>query len=104
MKALIAAGADMKAATKVVDLAALTSPEEEFFRQQQPQQAGAPAAQGGRAPGAPAGQPAAARRPAQRRAARVVAADAEVRSGVAGIDRQFRYNELVAIREASRRC
>ena len=50
MKALIAAGASVKAQTKVVNLAQLTSPEEEFFRQQfqqQQQQGGAPAAAAG---------------------------------------------------------
>src|SRR5687767_14174375 len=35
MKALIAKGADINVTTTVIDLAALTSPEEEFFRQQQ---------------------------------------------------------------------
>ena len=53
MKALIEKGADIKVATKVTDLEGLTSPEEEFFRQQQQQQGGgqgAPAA--GRGPGA----------------------------------------------------
>ena len=60
MSALLAKGADYKATTKVVDLAGLTSPDEEFFRQQQQQQGGGqggPAA--GRGPGGPGGGPAA---------------------------------------------
>lgn len=111
MKALIAAGADVKAATKVVNLAALTSPEDEFRQQQQPAPAaggaaaaGAPAA-GGRPAGAPAPEPnAAAAPPAATPAAGAAAAPAQAAqgggrrggsTGKAGVDRQFRYNELV---------
>ena len=87
MKALIKGGADIKATTKVVDLAALTSPDEEFFRQQQQQQqaggqqagrGGAPAAQAGQG-----GQGGGGGRFGQQ-------------TGKAGVDRQFRFNELVA--------
>jgi ankyrin repeat protein len=73
--------------SKVVNLASLTSPEEEFFRQQfqQPQGAPQPQAQG---------RPAAAAAPTQapggggggRR---------DPFAGKAGVDRNFRYNELV---------
>ena len=82
MKALIKGGADIKATTKVVDLAALTSPDEEFFRQQQQQQAGGQ--QAGRGPGAPAqgGQGGGGGRFGPQ-------------TGKAGVDRQFRFNELV---------
>jgi ankyrin repeat protein len=56
MKALLAKGADYKATTKVVDLAGLTSPEEEFFRQQQQQQQGGGQGGGqGRGPGGQGG-------------------------------------------------
>ncbi|MEW6322660.1 MAG: ankyrin repeat domain-containing protein [Acidobacteriota bacterium] len=82
MQALIKAGADVKAQTKVVDLAALTSPEEEFFRQQlQQQQQGGQAGQGGPA-AAPGGGQGGGRNP--------------FGQGKPGIDRQFRFNELVA--------
>jgi ankyrin repeat protein len=85
IRALLQRGADVKAASKVVDLAALSSPEEEFFRQQQQQQqqqqrAGGPAAQG--AP--PAGQGGGGR-----------GGRGGFGGGKAGVDRQYRYNELV---------
>ncbi len=98
MKVLIASGADVKAATKVVNLASLTSPEEEFFRQQQQPAApaaGAPAAGGGRPAGTPTPEP---------NAGAPAAAQAQTgggggrrgpQTGKAGVDRQFRYNELV---------
>jgi ankyrin repeat protein len=104
MKALIAAGADVKATTKVVNLAALTSPEEEFFRQQQGGQPATPPAAGAR-PATPeptaAATPAAT--PAPAAAAPPTAANAAAggggrrgpATGKAGVDRQFRYNELV---------
>ena len=108
MKALIAAGANVKATTKVVNLAALTSPEEEFFQQQQQQQqqqapAAGAAAAAGRPAGAPAPEPNAAARPAPGApAAPAAAAPAAAQqgrrgraTGKAGVDRQFRYNELV---------
>ena len=109
MKALIAAGADVKAATKVVNLASLTSPEEEFFRQQQPSApaAGAPGPGGNRPAGPPAPEPnAGAARPAAVAPAAAPAAAAQAQAqagggrrgpqtGKAGVDRQFRYNELV---------
>ncbi len=106
MKALIAAGADVKATTKVVNLAALTSPEEEFFRQQQQQQPPAPAGAQAR-PGSTPEPNAAAARPAGSAAATPApAAPAAAQAaggggrrgpaqGAAGVDRQFRYNELV---------
>ncbi len=78
MKALIAAGANVKAATKVVNLTSLTSPEEEFFRPPQP--VAAPAA--GTPAVATSGQPQGGRRGGSG-------------GGKAGVDRQFRYNELV---------
>jgi ankyrin repeat protein len=87
MKALIKGGADLKANTKVVDLAALTSPEEEFFRQQQQQQGGG---QGGPAAGQ-GGQ----RGPGQGGQGGGGGRGGPVQ-GRAGIDRQFRFNELVA--------
>ena len=88
MKALIAAGANVKAVSKVVNLASLTSPEEEFFRQQQPQQgqgqqSGAPA--GAQAPGAAPAAAAAAGGGGRR----------GPQQGKAGVERNFRYNELV---------
>ena len=87
MKALIAAGASVKAATKVVNLASLTSPEEEFFRQQQQQQPAAAPAAG--APAVPAPPPGVAQ--AQQQGGRRGGPG----GGKAGVDRQFRYNELV---------
>ena len=85
LKALLKGGADIKATTKVVDLAALTSPEEEFFRQQQQQQQQPAGQQAGRGPGGPpaqGGQGGGGRFGSQ--------------TGKAGVDRQFRFNELVA--------
>ncbi|MGH9349534.1 MAG: ankyrin repeat domain-containing protein [Vicinamibacterales bacterium] len=67
IKVLLRAGADPKLTTKVIDLVALTTPEE------QNSQRGKPSAGGGRA-GAPAPPPV-------------------VR--VAGVDRPYRYNELI---------
>ena len=100
MKALIAAGASVKAQTKVVNLAQLTSPEEEFFRQQfqqQQQQGGAPAAAAGGAAARPAGAPAGA--PAAGAPAAPAGGGGGRRgdpfAGKAGVDRNFRYNELV---------
>jgi ankyrin repeat protein len=88
MKTLIAAGASVKASSKVVNLAQLTSPEEEFFRQQfqqqQQQQGGAPAAGGAAA--RPAGAPAPQGGGGGRR---------DPFAGKPGVDRNFRYNELV---------
>ncbi len=69
--ALVKAGADVKATTKVVDLAGLTSPDEEAFAQQAAAGAGgagAAGAQGGRG---------------------------GFGAGKAGIDRPYRYNELI---------
>jgi ankyrin repeat protein len=85
MRALIAAGANVKAASKVVNVASLTSPEEEFFRQQfqQQQQGGAPTAV--RPAGVPAAAPAAGGGGGRR----------DPFSGKAGVERNFRYNELV---------
>jgi ankyrin repeat protein len=91
MKALIAAGADVKATTKVANLSALTSPEEEFFRQQQQQQT--PPAQGGAPPAAP--EPSAAARPAGQAAPAGGGGRRGPAQGAAGVERQFRYNELV---------
>jgi len=93
MRALIAAGADVKATTKVVNLSALTSPEEEFFRQQQPP---TPPAQGGARPATP--EPNAAARPSNQAAPAAPAGGGGRRGpqqGAAGVERQFRYNELV---------
>jgi ankyrin repeat protein len=104
MKALIAAGADVKATTKVVNLSALTSPEEEFFRQQQGGQPATPPAAGARPatpePNASAAPPAAApSTAAPPTAANAAAGGGGGRrgpaQGKAGVDRQFRYNELV---------
>jgi ankyrin repeat protein len=104
MKALIAAGADVKATTKVVNLSALTSPEEEFFRQQQGGQPATPPAAGARPatpePNASATPPAAAPgTAAPPTAANAAAGGGGGRrgpaQGKAGVDRQFRYNELV---------
>jgi ankyrin repeat protein len=92
MHALIKGGADIKANTKVVDLAALTSPDEEFFRQQQQQQQGGPAA--GR--GGPGGQQAAAGQAGQAGQGGGGGRRGGPQTGQAGIDRQFRFNELVA--------
>lgn len=79
MNALITGGADVKAATKVVDIKGLTDPIEEQFRQQQGAQgaqSAAPAA--GAPPTAPGG-----------RGGRFGG------EGKAGVERQFRFNELV---------
>ncbi|MBL8138105.1 MAG: ankyrin repeat domain-containing protein [Acidobacteria bacterium] len=98
MRALIAAGANVKASSKVVNVASLTSPEEEFFaqqaaQQQQQQQRAAAAPAGAPAAGAPvaAGAPAAgaAQAPAGGGGRRGPA------TGKAGVERNFRYNELV---------
>ena len=86
MRALIAAGADVKAASKVVNVSTLTSPEEEFFAQQAAQQR--PAAAPGTAPAA--GAPAAAAPPAGGGGGR-----RGPQTGKAGVERNFRYNELV---------
>ena len=95
MKALIKGGADIKATTKVVDLAALTSPEEEFFRQQQQQQGGqgGPAGQqvGRGGQGGPAAQAGQGGQGGQGGGGRF-----GPQTGKAGVDRQFRFNELVA--------
>lgn len=82
MQALIKGGADTQATTKVVNLAALSSPEEEFFRQQQQQQQ-----QQGR--GGQGGQQAAAAGQGGGGGRRGPA------TGRPGVDRQFRFNELV---------
>ena len=86
MRALIAAGANVKAASKVVNVSTLTSPEEEFFAQQAAQQR--PAAAPGTAPAA--GAPAAAAPPAGGGGGR-----RGPQTGKAGVERNFRYNELV---------
>jgi ankyrin repeat protein len=101
MQALIKGGADIKANTKVVDLAALTSPEEEFFRQQQQGggQAGGPAAAAGRGPGGPpAAQGAQGGAPAAQGGQGGQGGGGRFgpQTGKAGVDRQFRFNELVA--------
>jgi ankyrin repeat protein len=85
VKLLLARGADVKATSMVVDLTKLSSPEEEFFRAQQggtPPAGATPTAPGGRTAG---GRPDAA--PAAGGAARP--------PEVAGLTRQYRYNELV---------
>jgi ankyrin repeat protein len=103
MTTLIAAGANVKAMSKVVNLANLTSPEEEFFRQQfQQQQQGGPtpsapqaAAQGrpgGPGGSAPAEAPAAGGPPAPGSGG---GGRRDPFSGKAGVERNFRYNELV---------
>ena len=100
MKALIKGGADIKTNTKVVDLSSLTSPEEEFFRQQQGggqgQGQGAPAAgQGGaNRQGAQGGQGAPAAQAGQ--GGQGGGGRFGPQTGKAGIDRQYRFNELVA--------
>ena len=110
MKALVAAGANVKATTKVVNLASLTSPEDEFRQQQTPPATGAPAAAGARPAGAPTPEPSAvAAPPAAAGAPAPAAPPAQAQAGgggggggrrgpavgKAGVDRQFRYNELV---------
>ena len=113
MKALVAAGANVKATTKVVNLASLTSPEDEFRQQQTPPATGAPAAAGARPAGAPTPEPSAVAAPpaaagAPAPAAPPAPAPAQAQAGggggggrrgpavgKAGVDRQFRYNELV---------
>ncbi len=73
LKALLKSGADITSTTKVVDLSGLTSPDEEAIRQQiQQQQQGGQGARGGRFGGR------------------------DPFAGKAGVDRQFRFNELVA--------
>jgi ankyrin repeat protein len=72
VKLLLARGADIKATSKVVDLTKLSSPEEEFFRRQAAQQGSGQA---------PAGRPGAGGAPRP--------------PDVAGLTRQYRYNELV---------
>jgi ankyrin repeat protein len=90
MKVLLQHGANPKAASKVVDLAALSSPEEEFFRQQaqQAQQAGAQAGGGRGGPGGPGGQGGGRGGGG--------GGFGGFGGGKAGVDRQYRYNELVA--------
>ena len=102
MKTLIAAGANVKATTKVVNLAALTSPEEEFVRQQAQQQPGQSGAQPAATARPATPEPNAAARPAAApppTAAQAAAGGGGGRrgpaQGKAGVDRQFRYNELV---------
>ena len=115
MKALVAAGANVKATTKVVNLASLTSPEDEFRQQQTPPATGAPVAAGARPAGAPTPEPSAgAAPPAAAGAPAPAASPAQAQTqagggggggggggrrgpavGKAGVDRQFRYNELV---------
>ncbi len=89
MKVLIAAGADVKARSKVVNLAALTSPEEEFFRPPTPPVAGSGTPATPATPSGPAGAPATAQPPPGGGGRRGGG------GGKAGVDRQFRYNELV---------
>ncbi len=91
MKALIEKGADIRVTTKVIDLAGLTSPEEEFFRQQQQQQQGGQGQGGGQAAGAPAapGGPGGGR-------GRDAQAPGNRGPDIAGVTRQFRFNELVS--------
>ena len=110
MKALVAAGANVKATTKVVNLASLTSPEDEFRQQQTPPATGGPVAAGARPAGAPTPEPSAvAAPPAAAGAPASAAPPAQAQAGgggggggrrgpavgKAGVDRQFRYNELV---------
>ena len=124
MKVLLERGADVRVATKVVDLAGLTSPEEEFFRQQQQQQGGGAQAGGQGRPGGPGGGgPAAAAQPGQGGAQAGPgrgpqgggqggpAAGQQAQAGggggrgapaptrgpdIAGVTRQYRFNELVS--------
>jgi ankyrin repeat protein len=127
MKALIKLGADMKATSKVVDLAALTAPEQEFRQgggqgqgQGGPAQAGrgpaqglpagAPGGSGGAAAGGgrgrPEGQQAQGGQAPQGGGQQAAAGQGQGQGrggrggppggGVAGVDRQFRFNELVA--------
>ena len=77
VKALVKAGASTKATTKVVDLKGLTAPDEEAFLRQQQGQAGNPTAAGAAAPRPAAG------------------GFGRFGSGKAGIDRPYRYNELI---------
>lgn len=84
LKALVAAGADVALTNTVVDLAGLTDPLE--YRPRQVPSPGAPGAPA--ASGAPAA-PAAPARPVPPPAA------AGPRPQIAGLDRQYRYNELV---------
>ncbi len=86
MKALIAAGANVKATSKVVNISTLTSPEEEFFAQQAAQQRPAAAPGTAPAPGAPAAAAAPAGGGGGRRGPQ---------TGKAGVERNYRYNELV---------
>jgi len=72
VKLLLARGADHKATTKVIDLFALTAPEEEAMARQYPQ--------GNASPGAGAPGRAQAARPAD----------------IAGATRAYRYNELIS--------
>jgi ankyrin repeat protein len=95
IKVLVEHGADLKATNTVVDLAALTSPEEEFQGRQRGQ---AGQAQGGG--GAPAPEPSPASEPGARPAApsggqQAPATPPARRQQTAGVDRQYRYNELV---------
>jgi uncharacterized protein len=85
VKLLLARGADVAATSKVVDLTKLSSPEEEFFRQQAAGGGASgtvPTAPGGRGSGRPGAAPAAAN-------------GAPKPPDVAGLTRQYRYNELV---------
>jgi len=85
VKLLLARGADVKATSKVVDLTKLSSPEEEFFRQQAAGGGASgtvPTAPGGRGGGRPGDAPASA-------------SGAPRPPDVAGLTRQYRYNELV---------
>jgi ankyrin repeat protein len=106
MKALIAGGADINVATNVVDLASLTQVRGGGGQGQAAQGAqGAPAAQGARPAGAPAGPggpPAQAAQAAQGGQGQGggggrFGGGAPARGpDIAGVTRQFRFNELVA--------
>src|SRR5262245_10079852 len=116
MKMLIASGANVKAATKIVDLKSQTNPEEEaFLRAQQggQRQGGAPAAPAGRGRAEAAPAEAAYTSAAQTAAPPAEAAGGRSRGGrggaaaaaggrgaesggVAGLSRQFRFAELVS--------
>ncbi len=95
VKLLAARGADLGAATKVVDVSKLTLEGEDGGQQQQQQQA--QAAGGGQSAGSQRG--AEAGRPAGQTGAasggRASAGERPRRPQVPGLDRQYRYNELV---------
>ncbi len=100
IRVLVERGADLAATNTVVDLVALTSPGEEFSQRQQQQRSQQPANRGGQAPepspsSEPGAQPAPQDGNAPAAGGQQGSAAPARRQQIAGVDRQYRYNELV---------